>query len=176
MVKVLIAALEPVTKYFSFGITSGIRPATDLQSAIDKPADPKSWTAIQAVAKNNTKLYEAAFDWIPRNKDNYADDPNVYASIWPTWNRDKLNPDGSLGAKVSPMPFDTEFWAKPRLMKITANLAQVKGYITLLPIEWTKGENNNIGYHTALVTEKKQTSPFESPTNFRQLSTNKRRA
>ena len=27
----------------------------------------------------------------------------------------------------------------------------VKGFITLLPIEWTKGENNNISYPLAVV-------------------------
>ena len=30
---------------------------------------------------------------------------------------------------------------------------QVKGYITLLPIHWTEGENNNMGYHTAAITK-----------------------
>ena len=108
------------------------------------------------MAKNNTKFYEKAFNWIPRNKDIYADDPDKYASIWPTWNRDHANPDKTLGAKVKPMPFDREFWAKAQQKEAAANLSQVKGYITLLPIEWTKGENNNIGYHTALVTENKQ--------------------
>ena len=159
-----------------FGITSGIRPATELQSAIDKPADPKSWAAIQAVAKKNTQLYEAAFDWIPRNKNpndkSEKEEQKRSSSIWPRWSIDPLTRQGRT---TGHMPFDSEFWTMPQHKSSASNLTQIKGYITLLPIEWTKGENNNIGYHTALVTERKQTSPFESPTNFGQLSTNKRR-
>jgi phospholipase D1/2 len=34
-----------------------------------------------------------------------------------------------------------------------AKLTDVKGFITTLPIDWTKGENNNMGYHMALVTD-----------------------
>jgi phospholipase D1/2 len=140
-----------------FGITGGIRPATELKAAIDKPADPKTWRKIQAVAARNTKLYEAAFDWIPRNKAPYrptdGSDPGT-ASIWPRW---YVDPVKDTGSKSGPMPFDEEFWAKPQPQpqrkEAAAKLDQVQGYITLLPIEWTEGENNNLGYHTALVVE-----------------------
>ncbi len=166
-----------------FGLTSGIRPATELAAAVDKPGDPKSWKAIQKVAANNTKLYEAAFDWVPRNKNTHKNtvegtDDLLPASIWPTWDTEIRNPDGTRGAKVKPMPFDKEFWSTPQHKPAAANLTQVKGYITLLPIEWTKDENNNIGYHTALVTkiDPKMRSPLERPTQFGQAPTDGRKA
>lgn len=159
-----------------FGIKGGVRPATELQAAIDKPADPKSWKKIQEVAEKNTALYEAAFDWIPRNSSVDAAGKKHTSSIWPTWDSEALNPDGSRGAKVKPMPFDPEFWAKPQHNLQAANLNQVKGYITLLPIDWTKNENNNIGYHTWLVTENKKSGPHNPPTRLGQGPTEKGRA
>ena len=52
-----------------FGMTGGERSAeSELKTAIDEPANPKSWEKIQAVAQRNTELYEAAFKFIPRNK------------------------------------------------------------------------------------------------------------
>jgi phospholipase D1/2 len=162
-----------------FGISGGVRPATELNAVIDKPGDPKTWQKIQAVAAKNTALYEAAFDWIPRNKNERGepDRNNQFppASIWPTWNSKIANKDGSHGAKANPMPFDKEFWAMPQHNPAAANLAQVKGYITLLPIEWTKGENNNLGYHTALVTENKVV-PTLHPTQNAQVSTDGKQA
>jgi phospholipase D1/2 len=69
-----------------FGITSGTRPADELKDAIEKPGCPESWRAIQAVAKRNTKHYEAVFSFIPRNKDPSNRESKEMASIWPNWN------------------------------------------------------------------------------------------
>ncbi len=126
-----------------FGLAGHVRPATELESAIAHPGSPASWQAIQRVAKENTKLYDDAFDFIPRNKD--PNEKNT-ASIWPA-----LTPENQTQEDVI-MPFNPRFWTKPRQnAEHTGKLTQVKGFITALPIQWTEGENNNFGYHTALV-------------------------
>jgi phospholipase D1/2 len=151
-----------------FGITAGgDRAATKLAHAVDCPGDPKSWKAIQKVAGENTKLYEAAFDWIPRNKDAKGTrDPitkQVFsASIWPRWH--PPIGEGQPWAYSGPMPFDKAFWSAPQFnAAAAAKLNGVKGFITLLPIDWTKGENNNIGYATALVVRNDRRSILPQP-------------
>lgn len=57
-----------------FGITGKQRPATELETAIEQPINPKSWQKIQAVLQRNTRLYEAAFKFIPRNESVYPID------------------------------------------------------------------------------------------------------
>lgn len=133
------------------------------------------------MAENNAKLYEAAFDWIPRNRNIYKNqDPDsrelLAASIWPTWNPEFKNSDGTKGSKIKPMPFDSEFWASTQHNSSAVNLTQVKGYITLLPIAWTKGEYNNIGYHTWLVTENKKKAMPDASVNQAELPVYKRPA
>jgi len=49
------------------------------------------------------------------------------------------------------MPFNPAFWQNYDINQFT-ELQQIKGYITLLPIHWTEGENNAIPYHIRLVT------------------------
>ena len=49
------------------------------------------------------------------------------------------------------MPFNPVFWQNYDINQFT-KLQQIKGYITLLPIHWTEGENNAIPYHIRLVT------------------------
>ena len=140
-----------------FGMTSGKRPATNLKDAVLKPAAPASWQAIREVAQKNTTLYEDAFDFIPRNLDSKGTKDKVSnlvfnASIWPRWHAPTEN--GKPWTHSGPMPFDEKFWATPQFNPNKANdLKEVKGFITLLPIEWTKNENNNIGYHTAVVAK-----------------------
>ena len=51
------------------------------------------------------------------------------------------------------MPFEPNFWNHPQHAKAAAQLDQVKGFITALPIYWTKGENNRFEYPTPLVTD-----------------------
>jgi phospholipase D1/2 len=51
------------------------------------------------------------------------------------------------------MPFDAQFWKKPQHnANAVTGLSDVKGFITLLPIHWTRNENNKIPYHNALLT------------------------
>lgn len=146
-----------------FGITGKVRQATELQSAIDHPGAPENWKAIQKVARANTKLYEEAFPFIPRNKDPNTSSNNAKrpASIWPTW----TSPDPDLR---NMMPFMEKFWTKAqRTSKEASALEKVKGFITLLPIEWTKDENNNFGYHMGLVVHNDQPGALPPEINER---------
>jgi phospholipase D1/2 len=143
-----------------FGITGGVRPATELQQAIEQPGIPSSWRAIQKQAEANTQLYEAAFPWIPRNKIIDSKKAPQIAKIIPTWDN-SLNETG--GGLASSMPFQKEFWDKPRHnSKGVVDLENIKGFITALPIEWTKSENIHFSYPTDLVAKNTQTPPLES--------------
>jgi phospholipase D1/2 len=116
------------------GNTGGTRPA-GLSEVIAKPAAHSSWEAIRLQAKLNTSKYEAAFPFIPANG----------KSIWPA-----ITMNGTHRAFGS-MPFDDAFWQNPTAKaEATQSLPDVKGYITLLPWEWTLGQNNNSGMHSAL--------------------------
>ncbi|BBP02248.1 phospholipase D-like domain-containing protein [Sulfuriferula nivalis] len=162
-----------------FGITAGgERAATELKDAVESPGAKASWEAIQARAAKNTALYEAAFDFIPRNKTPYnplnLTNPGA-ASIWPRWY--STDPAKKTWGNLGLMPFDKAFWTNPQfnaaaaaqLAVTAAQLNEVKGFITLLPIEWTKGENNNLGYPTALVVENKtNANPLQQPTAIAQ--------
>lgn len=157
-----------------FGITAGgNKAATELADAVKKPGAEKSWKKIREVAANNTKLYEAAFDFIPRNKDSFGSrddgDKIISASIWPTIARKAKN-------QIQPaksMPFEEKFWSQARFNEIAANkLDEIKGFITLLPIEWTKKENNNMRYHTGLVVKNEATEKNMPQQNSEQYAEN----
>jgi phospholipase D1/2 len=142
-----------------FGITGGVRPASDLQSAIEAPGIPDSWRRIQKQAEANAAIYEAAFPSVPRNWSGNIDPDTgkpVPASILPTWNTDAKAPSDSSWGKYgnidSPLPFQAEFWDKPRHdSKAVAKLDSLRGFITALPIHWTEGENIRFAYPTAIV-------------------------
>ncbi|WP_051376636.1 phospholipase D-like domain-containing protein [Burkholderia sp. WSM2232] len=144
-----------------FGITGNVRPASSLQAAIDQPANPANWKEIQAVADANTALYEAAFDFIPRNHAVALDGSEELkpASIWPTWNRHRQTTTVSM----IPMPFNESFWLTFQHRPAAVNLRLVKGFITSLPIGWTNGESNNLGFATSLVADSKTSSEKVSP-------------
>jgi phospholipase D1/2 len=142
-----------------FGITGGVRPATDLQSAIDAPGSPDSWKRIQAQAASNAAAYEAAFDFVPRNWSGELDkktNERLPARILPTWknlaNAPANSSWGALGNIGSPMPFQSEFWSAPRHDPSRVDeLDKIRGFITALPIHWTKNENVKFDYPTSLV-------------------------
>lgn len=131
-----------------FGLTGKVRSAEALRGVVEQPANPENWKKIQQVAEANRLLYEAAFDFIPRNTAAEVGDgaQSSYASIWPTWNADAQS---TLGR----MPFDDEFWSKPRHMAGASKLTEVRGFLVALPIDWTRNENNNLGYAISLVAE-----------------------
>jgi phospholipase D1/2 len=153
-----------------FGITAGgDKAATELKDAVLHPAAPASWKAIQKRAAENTALYEAAFDWIPRNKTEINVDgrtEEIPASIWPRWMIDTEQAKSNhLPPVMRPMPFDATFWREPQHSpQGVAGLSNIKGFITLLPVKWTSGENNKIPYHNQLLTRVDKTPSILEPT------------
>lgn len=162
-----------------FGITAGgDKAANELKAAVLQPAAPASWKAIQKRAGQNRDLYEAAFDWIPRNWDIYDRDKKLPAPIWPRWETElekkRINEKltyAELNPMPQPMPFDAAFWKEAQHSPAAAQLTEVKGFITLLPIRWTEGENNKIPFHNALVTQRDK-SPLESEGDTRMAASN----
>jgi phospholipase D1/2 len=133
-----------------FGIAGNVRPANDLQSAIDEPGHPDSWKKIRKQAEKNAALYEAAFLFIPRNKTKQItqDGEHKYASIIPTWDDQLAAPKDAAWIKgnlASPIPCQSQFWEKGRQTQAANQLAGIKGFVTALPIEWTKNEKHSRG-------------------------------
>ena len=100
---------------------------------LEQPAAPRTWQAIQAQAADNTKAYEKAFAHIPRD----------HASIWPTW------PDNYSGS----MPFEPEFWHATQ----AESPEIIAGFITSLPIYWTRRENNDSGFNRTVLAHHDKT-------------------
>jgi phospholipase D1/2 len=146
-----------------FGFTDGKRPATELAKAIEQPGSADSWKAIQKRAAQNAALFEAAFPWTPRNWTVNRRGSKTFASILPTWDAFAAAPTdaswGNLGQLSSPMPFQPEFWSKPRQQAGAANLEQVRGFISALPFMWGQGENNRFEFPTDLVAENSDVAP-----------------
>jgi len=147
-----------------FGLTGKVRPATELKQAIDQPGSPDSWKLIQRRAQANADLYEAAFPFVPRNTVSGDDDKLIEASILPTWKDDASKAAG--GDITSDLPYQKQFWAKKASISPEAlkGLQGIKGYITALPIKWTKNENLRIPYPTALIVHKDLKGPLGSDT------------
>lgn len=143
-------------KHFGLlGHSDLVQPAESLSSLVDKPADPATWRAIQAVARSNADAYARAFNWVPRSG----------ASIWPVWDpRKKLGGKGAAARdaalrsrvqnEVKPfeqqMPFSESFWKSPPSSVAPKG---IKGFICALPMEWTKGENNHPDMNMVLLTQ-----------------------
>lgn len=116
-----------------FGITAGSdKAANELKAAVLQPAAPASWKAIQKRAGQNRDLYEAAFDWIPRNRDPSDNTGDTPSSIWPRWSRavekdriekeltyKELNPNRAVEAGKQPV---TETELKTMAMQIAASI------------------------------------------------------
>ena len=139
-----------------FGLTAGgKRAATQLKDAIDHPASPEMWKAIRQVAATNTDLFENAFIHIPRSlelTDSSSPPRQLTASIWPT--RDEKS-----------MPFCPDFWKSRTDLASTSDLKGIKGFITLLPMRWTEGENNEFSYDPALYSFRSDHDPFFEQTS-----------
>lgn len=124
-----------------FGITGNVRPASHLKQAIEQPANPGSWQAIQKQARDNAEAYEKAFPFVPKN----WMEKNVPASVLPTWDGKSL---------TTPMPSQPEFWKKPQFMADgVAGLESIKGFITALPIHWAENENLDFKLPTAILVQ-----------------------
>lgn len=130
-----------------FGITGKVRPATHLMQAIEQPAKPASFRAIQKQAKANAEAYEKAFPFVPRNWSGVRDkdDKPIPCSVLPTWKN---------GTLESPIPSQSVFWKKPELHNNgVTQLANIKGFFTALPIFWTQRENLNFTLPTPILVE-----------------------
>jgi phospholipase D1/2 len=131
-----------------FGMMGGKNPATSLGSVIDIPASPKTWQAIQQVARANSIAYQNAFNHVPT-----VDGDRT--SIWPTW-------EGSSKKLQTYMPFNERFWRGAGVRehsfswdgKVVAPEhvpVGVQGYIVQLPLMWTERENNLSGMNLSLL-------------------------
>ncbi|WP_139156245.1 phospholipase D-like domain-containing protein [Superficieibacter electus] len=128
---------------------------------LEKPASAACWRAIRARAKANTNIYDEVFDFIPKDQVtnmgvDVSDQPSdksrkedlMPASLWPVYMAGHNNPKEAM----EQMPFSENFWNNYKgIVKNADKLSGVKGYITLLPVHWTEGENNLIDYHAALI-------------------------
>jgi phospholipase D1/2 len=141
-----------------FGITGGVRPATELTQAIEQPGSPDSWKLIQRRARANAEIYEAAFPWVPRSEVETAEGPRP-AQILPTWDPAKRNANGTFGGLGSLLPYQTEFWSAPRQTTAAGSLSEVKGFITALPTDWIRDLNVWIKYPTSLIVRRDDLSP-----------------
>jgi phospholipase D1/2 len=154
-----------------FGFTDGQRPANELAQAIKQPGCPDSWKLIQRRAAQNADAFEAAFNWVPRNYYRNAAGVLEDAHILPTWNQDAASPKPKVWAKGdldSPMPFQGEFWEAARhIPHGVQHLAGVKGFITALPVNWTKGENIRFEFPTALVADNELPASIRSEESAR---------
>lgn len=129
---------------------------------LDQPAAEKTWKAIQTQAASNSKAYEYSFNFIPRNfnesqviesstAQQYQD--GFPSPIWPTWTyRSTLHLN--LGGQISePLPHEQGFWESKTLAGVKKYPAPigVRGFITALPIYWTKAENNESGLNLTII-------------------------
>ncbi len=147
------------SKLFALDVTDKnvkVRPATLLGSLINEPASPGTWKAIQEQAQINSDAYKEAFPFIPSDN----------MSIWPTWKKalkkQEANTSYSTGKKEKPMPFEAEFWKKytPSGMP-----GEILGFITALPVNWTKDENNDSEFNLTILAQiqpNKQDSDYKA--------------
>lgn len=148
-------------KHFALDIKHEfVKPASSLASYLDKPAALDTARAIQGKAKDNIDSYTDVFPFIPQNnspvqgkekdypaqefKGNYPKVTENYyplgCSIWPQWGYNNPDDHRQGGQLVGQMPFQQEFWDNA-LVKYKAP-QDVEGFITELPIYWTRGESN----------------------------------
>jgi phospholipase D1/2 len=132
------------SKLFALDVTDKkvkVQPAKLLGDLINEPASPETWKAIQKQAVKNSRAYQKVFPFIP------GDD----MSIWPTWkSSQEKNTNASSGRKDEPMPFDTEFWNKSKHGEMPVG---VLGFITALPVNWTKNEINDSKFNLTILAQ-----------------------
>lgn len=136
-----------------FGVGLPGREAPGIEKAINEPGSPASWRAIAKLAASNAAAFEQAFAYIPRNF--AAHDHETFASVMATWNgqmRRRAKPK-LIGDLNSPIPFQENFWKNVPQPKDPSALQSIKGFISALPVHWTRGENIWIKYPTALIVE-----------------------
>ncbi|MCP1573792.1 phosphatidylserine/phosphatidylglycerophosphate/cardiolipin synthase-like enzyme [Herbaspirillum rubrisubalbicans] len=170
-------------KLFGIGLkpsaVGGVKPADHLLSAIEKPAAPASWRAIQKQAEENAAAYEAVFDYIPRSWQYFSSGSKTTSSIIPNWDPERIPPfrktetKKAKGYPATSLPFEEGFWTSVRhSANAKIELQKVKGFISALPIHWSEGEKNNFPYPTGLVASKD--NPGDRIDTARSAETNQR--
>ncbi len=153
-------------KHFALSLTknSSIEPAKGLTDYLDQPAAEETWKKIQLRAQDNTTAYNKVFDFIPQDKSQVQTSEGemrgrykkgVPASLWPTWIYRALNEPKVGGKLASPMPYEKSFWESSNLTpekKFKPPLG-IKGFITALPTNWTRGENNDSGLNLTIIAD-----------------------
>lgn len=151
-------------KHFGLSQTrpSRVQPAATLGACLTRPAAESSWKAIQKQAMANSDAYTTAFNFIPQSVSQTQPVPasarkrypsGFPASVWPTWIYHDLD-DMRLGGELAaPMPFEEQFWRST--YRYPAPIG-IEGFICQLPIEWTRGENNDSGINTTIMADHKR--------------------
>jgi phospholipase D1/2 len=158
-----------------FGLNSDNMKATGLASdaVLKSPAAPTTWKAIQARSETNTRAYEKAFGFIPRDLPQTSvqapenDKGTLASSIWPLWHYEDYSKPELGGALVHRMPFDELFWRDATVQDVkhgyeptrdakralapTTRPDGVEGFITALPLNWTDLENNLSGFNLTVI-------------------------
>lgn len=155
-------------KHFGLSMTgglSGVFPATGLAQYLEQPAAEQTWRAIQERAWLNTLAYEKTFDFIPQNisqvQPRKTPDMGDYkktgfpTSTWPTWAYRDLDDLRDGGELMEPMPHEERFWRSSTLadVKTFAPPSGVQGFICNLPVNWTRGENNDSGINLSILAQ-----------------------
>lgn len=71
---------------------------------------------------------------------------------------------------AAPMPFQEDFWRSVEIDRVHIDsLNKICGFISALPIQWTKDENNNLGYHVRLVALNDQNKVDSSQEGLRNV-------
>ncbi|POA80395.1 phospholipase D-like domain-containing protein [Pseudomonas protegens] len=153
-------------KHFALSLTkpSSVKPATELEQYLDQPAAKATWQAVQKRASQNESFYNERFDFIPQNISLLqiidADMLKEYGDgfpcpVWPTWIYRSLRKLGAGGELSEPMPYEERFWKSKTLasVKSFSPPTEVEGFITALPLNWTRGENNDSGLNKTMIAD-----------------------
>ena len=153
---------------------------------LEQPANPATWAAIQGVADNNAEKYEGAFWYIPRSnalpqiqpkeaEDKEDKDPPG-ASLWPVWHYETYMHPKEGGHLMYRMPFEPLFWRNAdrfdightwqmapdqRALALESGPKNIEGFITALPVRWTRRENNDTPMNLTLLAGKSPNTPTD---------------
>ncbi|NRF37010.1 phospholipase, partial [Bacillus velezensis] len=158
------------------GGSSGVSPAFGLAQYLEKPAAEETWHAIQERARFNARVYEKSFAFIPQNisqvQPSKTPDMTSYpdgfpTSTWPTWAYRDLDNIDHGGELMEPMPHEERFWRSDTLaaVKTFSPPVGIQGFICALPVNWTRGENNESGINLSILAQ-----AFEQPERDRVLA------
>jgi phosphatidylserine/phosphatidylglycerophosphate/cardiolipin synthase-like enzyme len=144
-----------------FALKSGgntiIAPAAEMQRLIESPAAASTIETIQLICNTNADRYRTKFPFVPWSASQQDEGVFNGASLWP------VCPSGCsaalAGELTSKMPFDIKFWTTAE-MEFTAP-KNLKGYLTMLPLYWTVGENNHPGEMSVMLLSQRDSTRTE---------------